>query len=154
MTLNEILTRQNVLNAILLKDGDNELGKELKVKMVRLRMAFNKYKKSLDEEVQEFTKELVPEELKTLQEKPESERTEEENTRLKELVNKVNSEYNEFMIQKGSEEIKFDTDYSFTDDDFDSIIAVNAGNEVEINGNKIKSEDLMEAFYELFVNKN
>ena len=76
MTLNEILTRQNVLNAILLKDGDNELGKELKVKMVRLRMAFNKYKKSLDEEVQEFTKELVPEELKTLQEKPESERTE------------------------------------------------------------------------------
>ena len=154
MTLNEILTRQNVLNAILLKDGKNELGKELKVKMVRLRMAFNKYKKSLDEEVQEFTKELVPEELKTLQEKPESERTEEENTRLKELVNKVNSEYNEFMIQKGSEEVKFDTDYSFTDDDFDSIVAVNAGNEVEINGNKIKSEDLMEAFYELFVNKN
>lgn len=154
MTLNEILTRQNVLNAILLKDGDNELGKELKVKMVRLRMAFNKYKKSLDEEVQEFTKELVPEELKTLQEKPESERTEEENTRLKELVNKVNSEYNEFMIQKGSEEVKFDTDYSFTDDDFDSIVAVNAGNEVEINGNKIKSEDLMEAFYELFVNKD
>ena len=154
MTLNEILTRQNVLNAILLKDGDNELGKELKVKMVRLRMAFNKYKKSLDEEVQEFTKELVPEELKTLQEKPESERTEEENTRLKELVNKVNSEYNEFMIQKGSEEVKFDTNYSFTDDDFDSIVAVNAGNEVEINGNKIKSEDLMEAFYELFVNKN
>ena len=154
MTLNEILTRQNVLNAILLKDGKNELGKELKVKIVRLRMAFNKYKKSLDEEVQEFTNELVPEELKTLQEKPESERTEEENTRLKELVNKVNSEYNEFMIQKGSEEVKFDTDYSFTDDDFDSIVAVNAGNEVEINGNKIKSEDLMEAFYELFVNKN
>lgn len=154
MTLNEILTRQNVLNAILLKDGKNELGKELKVKIVRLRMAFNKYKKSLDKEVQEFTNELVPEELKTLQEKPESERTEEENTRLKELVDKVNSEYNEFMIQKGNEEVKFDTNYSFTDDDFDSIVAVNAGNEVEINGNKVKSEDLVEAFYELFVNKN
>ena len=154
MTLNEILTRQNVLNAILLKDGDNELGKELKVKIVRLRMAFNKYKKNLDEEVQEFTKELVPEELKTLQEKPESERTEEENTRLKELVDKVNSEYNEFMTQKGNEEVKFDTNYSFTDDDFDSIVAVNAGNEVEINGNKVKSEDLIEAFYELFVNKD
>lgn len=154
MTLNEILTRQNVLNAILLKDGKNELGKELKVKIVRLRMAFNKYKKSLDEEVKEFTNELVPEELKTLQEKPESERTEEENTRLKELVDKVNSEYNEFMTQKGNEEVKFDTNYSFTDDDFDSIVAVNAGNEVEINGNKVKSEDLVEAFYELFVNKN
>lgn len=154
MTLNEILTRQNVLNAILLKDGKNELGKELKVKIVRLRMAFNKYKKSLDEEVQEFTNELVPEELKTLQEKPESERTEEENARLKELVDKVNSEYNEFMIQKGNEEVKFDTNYSFTDDDFDSIVAVNAGNEVEINGNKVKSEDLVEAFYELFINKN
>lgn len=154
MTLNEILTRQNVLNAILLKDGKNELGKELKVKIVRLRMAFNKYKKSLDEEIQEFTNELVPEELKTLQEKPESERTEEENSRLKELVDKVNSEYNEFMIQKGNEEVKFDTNYSFTDDDFDSIVAVNAGNEIEINGNKVKSEDLVEAFYELFINKN
>ena len=154
MTLNEILTRQNVLNAILLKDGKNELGKELKVKIVRLRMAFNKYKKSLDEEVQEFTNELVPEELKTLQEKPESERTEEENTRIKMLVDKVNSEYNEFMIQKGNEEVKFDTNYLFTDDDFDSIVAVNAGNEVEINGNKVKSEDLIEAFYELFVNKD
>ena len=154
MTLNEILTRQNVLSAILLKDGENELSKELKVKMVRLRMAFNKHKKNFDEEVQEFTKELVPEELKTLQEKPETERTEEENTRLKELIDKVNSEYNEFMIQKGSEEVKFDTDYSFTDADFDSIVAVNAGNEVEINGNKVKAEDLMEAFYELFVNKN
>lgn len=154
MTLNEILTKQNILNSLLVKDGDNELSKELKVKIVRLRIAYNKVKKQFDDDVQEFTKELVPEELRTLQEKNEEDRTDVEKARLQELIDKTNSEYNEFMIQKGNEEIKFDTNDSFSDDDFDSIVAVNAGNEIEINGNKIKAEDLMEAFYTLFVNKD
>lgn len=154
MTLNEILTKQNILSAILIKDGDNELSKELKVKIVRLRIAYNKIKKQLDDDIQEFTKELIPEELKSLQEKPEEERTSEETERMQELINKVNSEYNEFMMQKGSEEVKFNFDDIFTEENFDEIVAVNAGNEVEINGTKMKAENLMEGFYVLFVNKD
>ena len=64
MTFNEILSKQNVLNALLLKDGDNELSKELKVKIVRLRIAFSAIRKTFDEALQEFVKELAPERFK------------------------------------------------------------------------------------------
>ena len=151
MILNELLTKQSILNALLVKDGNNELSKELKVKLVRLRIAYNKAKKYLDEDIQEFTKELVPEELKKLQEKPEAERTSEEKAKMEEMIAKVNSEYSEFMAQKGKEEVTLESNDSFTEEEFDEIVAVNAGNEVTINDTKLKAEDLMEGFYALFV---
>ena len=48
MTLNDVLTRQNVFTKIMLKDGDKELSKELKVKIMRIRMAYAKIKKTFD----------------------------------------------------------------------------------------------------------
>ena len=95
MTLNDVLTRQNVFTKIMLKDGDKELSKELKVKIMRIRMAYAKIKKNFDNEIQEFTEQLVPEELKVLASK---ERTDEEEVRFIELSNKVNSEYQEYLI--------------------------------------------------------
>lgn len=154
MTFNEILSKQNVLNALLLKDGDNELSKELKVKIVRLRIAFSAIRKTFDEALQEFVKELAPERFKELQQKPEDQRTDEEKEEFEQLSAKINTDYNEFIIQKGNEEVIFTADDKFTDEEFDTLININAGNQVEINGNKIKAEELMEIFYTLFVNKN
>ena len=54
MILNELLTRQNVITKIELKDNDKELSKELKVKVMRIRLAYNKVKKAFDEDVKEF----------------------------------------------------------------------------------------------------
>ena len=149
MILNDVLTRQNVFTKIILKDGEKELSKELKVKVMRIRMAYTKVKKAFDAEVQEFTEELVPEELKNLNSK--EERTEEENARLQELTNKVNSEYQEFLIQKGNEEIKDEIDDSFTMAEYSDIVDVNSGNDVDINGNTIKAVDFLEIIYDLFV---
>lgn len=149
MILNDVLTKQNVFTKIILKDGDKELSKELKVKVMRIRMAYTKIKKAFDEEVKEFTEELIPEELKELNSK--EERTEEENTRLQELTDKVNSEYQEFLIQKGNEEIKDTIEDSFTMDEYSDIVDVNSGNDVEINGNKIPAVDFLEIIYDLFV---
>ena len=154
MTFNEILSKQNVLNAVLLKDGDNELSKELKVKIVRLRIAFSAIRKTFDEALQEFVKELAPERFKELQQKPEDQRTDAEKEEFEQLSAKINTDYNEFIIQKGNEEVTFTADDKFTDEEFDTLININAGNQVEINGNKIKAEELMEIFYTLFVNKN
>ena len=154
MTFNEILSKQNVLNAVLLKDGDNELSKELKVKIVRLRIAFSAIRKTFDEALQEFVKELAPERFKELQQKPEDQRTDAEKEEFEQLSAKINTDYNEFIIQKGNEEVTFTADDKFTDEEFDALININAGNQVEINGNKIKAEELMEIFYTLFVNKN
>lgn len=148
MILNDVLTRQNVFTKIVLKSGDKELPKELKVKIMRIRMAYTKIKKAFDAEVQEFTEELVPQELKDLNTK--EERTEEENVRMQELTNKVNMEYQEFLIQKGNEEVDM-IDDSFTMDEYSDILDINAGNDVEINGNKIQAVDFLEVIYDLFV---
>ena len=148
MILNDILTKQNVFTKIILKDGDKELSKELKVKVMRIRMAYTKAKKAFDEEVKEFTEELVPEELKELNQK--ENRSDEENARMEELTNKVNSEYQEFLMQKGNEEVK-DIEDTLTMDEYSDIVDVNSGNDVEINGNKIPAVDFLEIIYDLFV---
>lgn len=149
MTLNEILTKQNVFTKLVLNDGEKELPKALKVKIMRIRMAYAKAKKAFDDEVQEFTKELVPQELRDLNDK--QDKTPEDEAKITELTNKVNSEYQEFLIQKGLEEVSDMVDDSFTIDEYSDIVDVNSGNDVEINGNKIKAVDFLEIVYEMFV---
>lgn len=116
---------------------------------MRIRMAYAKIKKNFDAEVQEFAEQVVPEELKQLNAK--RDRTEEEQARVVELTNKANAEYQEFLIQKGNEEVKNMIDDSLTQDEYFDIVDINAGNDVEINGNKIQAVDFLEFIYELFV---
>lgn len=149
MILNELLTRQNVITKIELKDGEKELPKELKVKIMRIRLAYNKVKKAFDEDVKEFVDQIASDEYKQLAQK--TDRTEEEEKRYNELNVKINSDYIEFVNQKGQEEISENIDDKLSEDDYAEILDVNSGNNVNINGNEIKAADLMEAFYELFV---
>lgn len=149
MTLNDVLTKQNVITKIILKDGDKELQKELKVKIMRIRMAYNKIKKQFDDDTQEFTNQIISEELRELANKPD--RTSEEEARFNELNDKTNSEYQEYLIQKGLEEVKDALDDTITIDEYSDILDVNSGNDVEINGNSVKAADLMEIVYDLFV---
>lgn len=149
MILNEILTRQNVITKILLSHGNKELPKELKVKIMRMRMAYSKIKKQFDEDTQEFSKQIISDELRDLANK--SDRTPEENERFNELNSKANAEYQEYLIQKGKEEVKDFTDTTLTDDEYADILDINSDGEYEVNGQKIKAVDLMEAVYELFV---
>lgn len=151
MILNDVMLKQNVFTKISLKSGDKELPKELKVKVMRIRMAYSKIKKNFDAEVREFSEELMSEEFKELNNKVE--RTSEEEARLVELTNSINAEYQEFLIQKGKEEID-SIDDSLSLDEYSDIVEVNAGNTVEINGHEISSEDFLEAVYELFVKED
>lgn len=149
MTLNDVLTKQNVITKILLANDDKALSKSLKVKVMRIRMTYNKIKKQFDEDTQEFTKQIVTEELQNLARK--TDRTEEEEARYNELENKANSEYQEYLIQKGKEDISDTVDDTFTEDEFADILDINSEGEYEINGQKIKAADLMEVFYDIFV---
>lgn len=149
MTLNNVLTKQNVITKIILKDGDKELSKELKVKIMRIRMAYNKIKKQFDDDTQEFTNQIISGELRELANK--SERTLEEEARFNELNDKTNSEYQEYLIQKGLEEVKDTPDDVITMEEYSDILDVNSGNDVEINGNSVKAADLMEIVFDLFV---
>ena len=149
MTLNDVLTKQNVITKIILKDGDKELPKELKVKIMRIRMAYNKIKKQFDDDTQEFTNQIISDEFRELANK--SERTPEEEARFNELNDKTNSEYQEYLIQKGFEEVKDTPDDVITMEEYSDILDVNSGNDVEINGNSVKAADLMEIVFYLFV---
>ena len=149
MILNELLTRQNVITKIELKDGEKELPKELKVKIMRIRLAYNKVKKAFDEDVKEFVEQIATDEYKALAQK--IDRTEEEEKQYNELNAKINSDYIEFVNQKGLEEISDNINDKITEDEYNEILDVNAGNDVVINGQTLKAADLMEAFYELFV---
>ena len=147
MILNEVLTRQNVFTKILLKDDEKELSKELKVKIMRIRMAYSKIKKNFDAEVQEFTEQLITDEYRKLSSK---ERTSEENIRFEELTKSINSEYQEFLIQKGTEEVSMIED-TLTEEEYFDILEVNVGNDIEINGNKISAPEFLEIVYNMFV---
>lgn len=149
MTLNDVLTKQNVITKILLASDGKELSKELKVKIMRIRMSYNKIKKQFDEDTQEFSKQIVTEELQNLARK--TDRTEEEEAKYNELETKANSEYQEYLIQKGKEDISDTVDDTFTEDEFADILDINSEGEYEINGQKIKAADLMEVFYDIFV---
>ena len=149
MILNEVLTRQNIISKIELKEGNKELSKELKVRIMRIRLAYNKVKKAFDEDVKEFVEQLTTDEYKELAQK--QNRTEEEEKKYNELNTQINSDYIEFVNQKGFEEVKETFDDKLNEDEYAEILDVNSGNDVEINGVKIKAADLMEIFYELFV---
>ena len=151
MTLNDVLTKQNVITKVILKDGDKELPKELKVKIMRIRMAYNKIKKQFDADAQEFANQIITYELRELSEK--ADRTPEEDARFNELNNKTNSEYQEYLIQKGLEEVSDIPDDTLSLDQYSDILDVNSGNDVEINGNIIKAADLMEIIFDLFINE-
>ena len=149
MTLNDVLTKQNLITKVLLANDGKELSKELKVKIMRVRLAYNKIKKQFDEDTQEFSKQIVSDELRDLANK--TDRTPEEEARFNELNTKANSEYQEYLIQKGLEDIKDAPEDTFTESEYDDILDVNSEGEYKINNQKVKAADLMEAFYELFV---
>jgi hypothetical protein len=147
MILNEVLTRQNVFTKILLKDNEKELPKELKVKIMRIRLAYSKIKKNFDTEAQEFAEQLITDEYKELSSK---ERTSEENVIFEELSNSINSEYQEFLIQKGTEDVSM-IDDTLTEEEYFKILEVNIENDIEINGNKILAPEFLELVYDMFV---
>lgn len=147
MTLNEVLIRHNFIIKLLLKDGNSELTKELKVKIMGMRIALSKFRNQFDQDAQEAIQGFKPSNFDALAQK--QDRTPEEEKELKEMSDKLTEEYNAFVIAKGNELVSFDK--KFTEEEFGEIMEVNADNDVEINGNKLNAADFLEVIYGLFV---
>ena len=147
MTLNEVLIRHNFITKLLLKDGNSELTKELKVKIMGMRIALSKFRNQFDQDAQEAIQGFKPSDFDVLAQK--QDKTPEEEKELKEMSDKLTEEYNAFVIAKGNELVSFDK--KFTEEEFGEIMEVNADNDVEINGNKLNAADFLEVIYGLFV---
>ena len=148
MTKNEVIARQSVITQILLKNGNDELSKNLKVKSMGMRNSWGKNRREFDEDRKEVAEQLQTKEFIALREN--QSRTEEEEETFNKMVLKINDEYNSFITEKGKEEIDFDNK-KFTEDEYAEILQVNADNDVEINGSKISAPDFLEVVYNLFV---
>lgn len=148
MTTNEVLAKQNFITKVLFKDGDSQLSKELRVKIMAMRIEYGKVRKSFDADLQEFVQSATPDGLQELQTK--QDKTEEEAKKLEEMIEKLNSEYNEYVATRGKEEVQI-THSKLTEDEFNQIVEVNTGNDVEINGQQLNSADFLEILYGLFV---
>lgn len=150
MTTNEALVKHNFITKIILKNGDESLTKELKVKVMNMRIKLGKVRKDFDNDVQEAIKDLTPDGFPELAQK--SERTEEEEAKLQEMNKKLNEDYQAFVIERGKDEV--DVVATFTEDEYAQILEVNADNDVDINGQKLSAPDFLEAIYSLFVEDN
>lgn len=148
MILNDALLKHAVFTQITLKDNDKELSKELKVKIMRIRMMYNKIKNKFDSDIKEFMSELITDDLRDLATK--QDRTPEEEKLFLEVSEKLDKEHNEFIKQKILEEVSVQDD-SLSQNEYEEIVDINSGNKVVINGNPISAEDFLELVYDLFV---
>ena len=142
-----MMIKHNFITKVLLRDGDKELSKDLKVRLMSMRIELGKVRKQLEEELQEAVKELTPKGYQELIMK--ENKTEEDKAQVEAWNKQINEEYNAYVDKRGKEEVQIDT--TLSEDDFAQIIEVNAGNDVEINGTKLNAADFLEVLYSLFV---
>lgn len=148
MTTNEVLAKYNFITKVPFKSGSNELSKDLKIKIMSMRIEYGKVRKQFDEDLQEFIKGITPEELQTLQSK--EEKTEEDNKKINEMIDKMNGEYQDYIKGRGEKEVDLESK-SFSEDEFNEIVGVCSFDEVDINNTKVSSADFLEILYSLFV---
>lgn len=147
MTVNEMMVKHNFITKVLLRDGDKELSKDLKVKLMSMRIKLGKVRRELEDDLQEAIKNLTPNGYQELIMK--IDKTEEDKAQVEAWNKQINEEYNAYVDKRSKEEVDIDT--TITEDEFGEIIEVNAGNDTEINGTKISAADFLEVLYSLFV---
>ena len=59
MTKNEVLAKQSIISHIMLKRGNEELSKELKVKVMNMRVILGKVRREFDEDLKEVADEVT-----------------------------------------------------------------------------------------------
>ena len=147
MTLNEALIRQTFIIHLIVKDDKSELSKDLKVKIMNMRVVLNRLRAEFEDACVKKIEELQSEEFKELAQI--QNKSSEEESRFQLSLDKLNADYDDFVIAKGLSQVSFDT--KFTWEEYEDIIEVNAGVNPEIDGKILNALDFLEIIYNLFV---
>jgi hypothetical protein len=145
MTINEGLVKYNLISQVPLFTKDGSLSKDLKIKVMDMRITLGKIKKNFDADVQEFIDGIKTEEFTELQNK---ERTEEESARFNEVINELNDHILTYEAQKKAEEVEFDK--AFTLEEFNEIVGI-MSDDVKINNQIIPATEFLEILEQVFV---
>ena len=148
MTIDDAIIRYNFISKVQFKDGDNTLSKDLKIKVMSMRIEYNKINKVFNDDIKEFTDGITEQRFHELQSK--QEKTEEETNEMNNLVNKYNQEINEYVSKHSMEEIEVNN-YTFTEDEFNEIMETNSEKDIVVNGTTITAPDFLEIIHDLFV---
>lgn len=151
MTLNDALIRHNILSSLKYKDGDYSLPRELKIKLIKLKIALEKQFNEFNSYQEKCLNEVKTDEYNTLVAIEEDKRTEEQKARLEELVNTLNQEMNELLFNKTMEKVEIPEFSYLTEEEFNSVLEVNIENEVIINGTKLDGGAYVDLIHQAFV---
>lgn len=151
MTINDALVRYNILSSLKYKDGDYSLPRELKIKLIKLKLAFEKYYNDFNAYQEKCLEEVKTDEYNTLVAIEEDKRTEEQRNRLAEVVNALNAEMNELLFAKTMEVIDVVEFNYLTEDEFNSVLEVNIENEVNINGTQLDGGAYVDLIHQAFL---
>lgn len=149
MTINDAIFRYNLLNTMLFSDGDYSVSRELKVKLIRYKLNFQKIVNEFNETQQKYVEEVKTPEYNELVNK--ESRTKEENEMLNKIVQELNSECNQLINSKLSEEVETTWYQPLTEDEYNEILNVNVEHDVEINGQMIDSTSYVSLLHDYLV---
>ena len=149
MTINDIITKYNLLNVLKFEDDGYAVKRELKVKLIRYKLNFAKVKDEYVAFQQQAMEEIQTDEYKTLANK--QDKTEEENIRFEKIIDDLNDELNRIANNKANETIDMKSFEPLTEEEFNNILEVNVNNSPDINGNKLDSNVYLELLYSNFV---
>ena len=141
MTTNDAIIRYNFISKVLFKDGEATLSKDLKIKIMSMRIEYGKINKVFEEDVKEFTQGILEDRFNELQNKPD--RTDEETKELTDLINKYNAETNDYINKRAMDEVEVN--------EYTEIMETNAEKDVTINNQTLNAPDFLEAIHDLFV---
>lgn len=147
MTLNEALIRQTFIIHLIVKDDKSELSKDLKVKIMNMRVILNRLRAEFEDACVKKIEELQSEEFKELAQI--QNKSSEEESKFQLSLDKLNADYDDFVTAKGLSQVSFDA--KFTWEEYEDIIEVNAGINPEIEGKVLNALDFLEIIYNLFV---
>ena len=151
MTINDALVRYNILASLKYKDGDYSLPRELKIKLIKLKLAFEKYYNDFNAYQEKCLEEVKTEEYNTLVAIEEDKRTDEQRERITDVVNTLNAEMNELLFAKTMEQIDVPEFEYLTEDEFNFVLEVNIENEVNINGTQLDGGAYVDLIHQAFL---
>ena len=149
ISINNAIVKYNLLNCVKYSDGeDYTLPRDLKIKIIRLKINFEKVFKEFNQYQTKAIEEIkTPRYIELLNKK---ERTPEEEEEAKKLLEEMNQDLRNILTQKSQEIVDVNFDY-FSEDEFNSFLEININNSVEINGVKLPAEEYVMLFHTEFV---
>ena len=149
MTINNAVLRYNLLSVMRFIDGEYSLSRDLKIKLIRLKLDLEKIRDDFVSFQQKAMEEIKTAEYEELLHK--EEKTAEEVQHLEEITAELNEELGKLIQEKSNEMIDVKSFNYLTDDEFNQILSVNVENNPTINGSQLNFDTYIELIYKIFL---